>query len=80
MAARRILVVYGTTDGQTGRIATRMAAHLKERGCLVAMFKGDSLASAYAPADFDGILSAPRSGMESTSRTSRSSCVTTWPR
>jgi menaquinone-dependent protoporphyrinogen oxidase len=56
MGARRILLVYGTTDGQTERIASRMAGVMKRHGCLVATFKGDSLSSAYAPADFDGIM------------------------
>jgi menaquinone-dependent protoporphyrinogen oxidase len=54
--AQRILLVYGTKDGQTSRIATRLAAHLRERDLDVTVFRGDALPSTVVPSDFDGVV------------------------
>lgn len=56
MNTPRILIVYGTSYGQTARIANRLHRLLFERGFDVTLLKGDALPANLRPTDFDGIL------------------------
>lgn len=52
----RVLVVYGTTDGQTRRIAERMAAVLVSLGQEVQTVDSAAAPADIAPGDFDAAL------------------------
>ena len=52
----RILVIYGTTDGQTRRIANRMAEVLVALGQEVEIFDSAAAPPQLAPGDFDAAL------------------------
>ncbi len=56
MAPHRILIVYGTSYGQTARIATRIQQVLAHEGFEVIVRKGDELGSALDPNSYDGVL------------------------
>lgn len=52
----RALVLYATTEGQTARIAERMAATLRDRGHQVEIHSADAVPAGLDWAAFDGIL------------------------
>jgi menaquinone-dependent protoporphyrinogen oxidase len=54
----KILVVYGSTYGQTERVAHRMAGILKDAGHVVDIHRGDQLPEALPLGDYDGFLVA----------------------
>ena len=53
-----ILIVYGTTEGQTGKIAARTATHLRERGHQVELRDSAALASDLKLGHFDAFVIA----------------------
>jgi menaquinone-dependent protoporphyrinogen oxidase len=52
----RILVVYGTTDGQTAKIGRRIESVLRERGAVVDVHEAGSAAP--SPDGYDGVIVA----------------------
>ncbi len=54
----RILVVYGSTYGQTERIAQRIAGILMDAGHVVDIHRGDHVPKAVSLADYDAVLVA----------------------
>ena len=54
----RILVVYGTTDGQTRKIAAAMAGALHADGARVDVVEARSDARAIAPGQYDAVIVA----------------------
>jgi menaquinone-dependent protoporphyrinogen oxidase len=54
----KILVVYGSTFGQTERVARRIAGILKDAGHAVETHRGDELPDALPLGDYDGFLVA----------------------
>jgi menaquinone-dependent protoporphyrinogen oxidase len=56
MHARRILVLYGTSYGQTAKIAERIASHLAASGDDVRLTDIAELPRGTAPSDFDGVV------------------------
>ena len=56
MYARQILIAYGTSYGQTARIAERMADQLAAGGDVVTVTDCRDLHAGLAPGRFDGIL------------------------
>lgn len=52
----RILLVYGTSYGQTEKIAERMSEYLTERGCAVTLARGDRLHPDFSFTGYDGII------------------------
>lgn len=54
----KILVVYGSTYGQTERVARRIAGILKDAGHVVETHRGDELPDALPLGDYDGFLVA----------------------
>ncbi|HEX6534805.1 MAG TPA: flavodoxin domain-containing protein [Gemmatimonadaceae bacterium] len=56
MPAPRILIVYGTTYGQTAKIAERMAEHLMSWGHVVVLASADRVSHQITPDQFDGVI------------------------
>jgi menaquinone-dependent protoporphyrinogen oxidase len=56
MQPRRMLIVYGTSYGQTEKIALRMATLLSAAGDTVTCTRADALPRGLAPRDFDGVI------------------------
>ena len=56
MPPRHILIVYGSTQGQTAKIAARMADHLAESGDVVALEDAAHPSPGLDPRDYDGII------------------------
>jgi menaquinone-dependent protoporphyrinogen oxidase len=56
MSSRRILIVYGTSYGQTARIANRIQTLLTHQGFEVTLRRGDELGSALNPTSYDGVV------------------------
>jgi menaquinone-dependent protoporphyrinogen IX oxidase len=56
MSARHILIVYGSTYGQTAKVAARMAGHLAEAGDIVALEDAGEPTPGLAPRDFDAVI------------------------
>ena len=54
----KILVVYGSTYGQTERVARRIAGILRDAGHAVETHRGDQLPDALPLGDYDGFLVA----------------------
>jgi menaquinone-dependent protoporphyrinogen oxidase len=54
----RILVVYGSTYGQTERIAQRIASVLRDAGHPVDIYRGDQLPNDFSFASYGGVLVA----------------------
>jgi menaquinone-dependent protoporphyrinogen oxidase len=54
----RILVVYGSTYGQTERVVHRIAGILREGGHVVDVYKGDQLPDAFSLTGYGGVLVA----------------------
>jgi menaquinone-dependent protoporphyrinogen oxidase len=54
--ARRVLVVYGTSYGQTAKIARRIAAVLIASGDRVMLRPADDIPPGTTPQDFDGVV------------------------
>jgi menaquinone-dependent protoporphyrinogen oxidase len=54
----KVLLVYGTTEGQTRKIAERAAMRARERGHEVEIYDSASLAPAFDLAGFDAIIVA----------------------
>lgn len=52
----RILIVYGTHDGQTALVAHRMAEVLRSRGHTLDIRDARALPSSFSPRVFDGVL------------------------
>ncbi len=52
----RILLLYATTEGQTGLIAERMAHTLREKGHSVDMLPADTDPARLDPAAYDGVM------------------------
>jgi menaquinone-dependent protoporphyrinogen oxidase len=52
----RDLVLYATTEGQTARIAERMAARLRSKGHVVESHSADAIPAGLDWAEFDGII------------------------
>ena len=52
----RILLLYATTEGQTGRIAERIAHTLRERGHSVEMLPAETARPDLNPAAYDGVM------------------------
>lgn len=53
-----ILVLYGTTDGQTRKIATVLAAELRARQCLVDVADAAERPRSRGPEGYDGVVVA----------------------
>ena len=51
-----VLIVYGTTEHQTEKIAETMAAHLRELGCSVDIHDVSRLPDQIAVDDYDGVI------------------------
>jgi menaquinone-dependent protoporphyrinogen oxidase len=58
MLSMKVLIAYATTEGQTRRIATRIAGQARERGHDVRLVDVGSKPSDVHPADFDAIIIA----------------------
>jgi menaquinone-dependent protoporphyrinogen oxidase len=56
MSAPRILLVYGTSYGQTARIASRMRQYLSDHGFIASLWKGDLLPPDLGVTDYDGVI------------------------
>ena len=56
MRARRILIVYGTSHGQTARIAQNMSDILTAMGDMVALARPEALPRYITPGRFDGVI------------------------
>jgi menaquinone-dependent protoporphyrinogen oxidase len=56
MPARRILIVYGTSHGQTARIALRMADLLMTSGDSGTLTDADAVPHGLTPRDYDGVI------------------------
>jgi len=56
MSTQRILIVFGTSYGQTAKIAQRMRAVLAENGFGAAVYDADDESADMNPYAFDGIL------------------------
>ena len=56
MSSPHILIVYGTSYGQTAKIAQRMADLLIERGCVVSLRNGDALPRDFSLGTVDGVI------------------------
>ncbi len=54
----RVLILYGTTDGHTRKIATAMAGVLTGEGSRVDTFDAKDVASDIRPEDYDGVIVA----------------------
>jgi menaquinone-dependent protoporphyrinogen oxidase len=54
--ATQVLIVYGSTYGQTAKIAERLQQLLASRGAFVATFRGDKLPATLRLEDYDAIL------------------------
>jgi menaquinone-dependent protoporphyrinogen oxidase len=52
----RILVVYGTSYGQTGRIARRIAGEMEKQGYAVVTYRGNELPADLSLDQFDAFL------------------------
>jgi len=52
----RILLLYATTEGQTGRIAERVAHTLREKGHTVELLPADATQPELDPAAYDGVM------------------------
>jgi menaquinone-dependent protoporphyrinogen oxidase len=53
----RVLILYGTTDGQTAKIAEALATTMREEGAVVAAIEA-SVAGTVSPADYDAVIVA----------------------
>ena len=53
----RVLILYGTTDGHTRKIAAGLAAAVREAGCEAEVIDA-AVAGAVTPADYDGVIVA----------------------
>jgi menaquinone-dependent protoporphyrinogen oxidase len=56
MSERRILLVYGTSYGQTAKIAARIASVLRDEGCDVTAVKGDDPTLPRTLAPYDAVV------------------------
>jgi menaquinone-dependent protoporphyrinogen oxidase len=54
----RILIVYGTTDGHTAKIATRLGERLRAEGCDVTVAHAGRVSTDAWPERYDGIVVA----------------------
>jgi menaquinone-dependent protoporphyrinogen oxidase len=54
----RILVLYGTTDGHTAKIAARLGETFREAGCDVAVAHAGSVVTDAWPERYDGVVVA----------------------
>ena len=54
----RVLIVYGTSYGQTAKVVRRLSDRLEAGGHLVTMYKGDELPALQGLAAFDGVVVA----------------------
>jgi menaquinone-dependent protoporphyrinogen oxidase len=52
----RIAILYGTTEGQTAKIAHHMGARAKEHGCAADVFHVAELPKGFDVASYDGVL------------------------
>ena len=51
-----VLIVYGSKDGQTAKIAERIARHIGERGLQVSCYSVDDLPADFSIEAFDGVI------------------------
>lgn len=56
MASARVLIVYGSSYGQTERISERLRTLLTAAGCDVVLFRGDAVPHWLWLGDFDGVV------------------------
>lgn len=56
MSTGRILIVYGTTYGQTAKIAERMRQMLIARDFETTLVRGDELPAGFSAAGWDGVI------------------------
>jgi menaquinone-dependent protoporphyrinogen oxidase len=56
MASARVLIVYGSSYGQTEKIAERLRNLLTAGGCDVVLFRGDAVPEWLCLGDFDGVI------------------------
>ena len=56
MPAGRILIVYGSSYGQTAKIATRLAELLTDRDMEVTLLRGDQVPAGFSLDSYDGVL------------------------
>lgn len=54
----RILILYGTTDGQTARIAEFLAEAMRAEGAMVDEVNAGTMDVAPSPSDYDGVIVA----------------------
>jgi menaquinone-dependent protoporphyrinogen oxidase len=54
----RILILYGTTDGHTAKIAARLGEFLRAEGCDVTVAQAGSLVTDAWPERYDGVVVA----------------------
>ena len=52
----RTLLLYATTEGQTARIAERIAHTLRDQGHSVEVLPADTTQPDLNPADYDGVM------------------------
>jgi menaquinone-dependent protoporphyrinogen oxidase len=52
----RVVILYATTEGQTARIAERIAQRLRDKGHTVETHRADAIPSGVEPAAYDGII------------------------
>jgi menaquinone-dependent protoporphyrinogen oxidase len=52
----RVLIIYGTTYGQTARVVARIGSTLRQRGFTVTTVCGDALPPSFRIDDYDGVL------------------------
>lgn len=54
----RVLVLYGTTDGHTRKVATTLGAKLRYEGCAVDVIDARHVPPTARPAEYDGVIVA----------------------
>lgn len=52
----RVLILYATTEGQTARIAERIAQRLRDKGHTVETHRADAIPADVDPAAYDGVM------------------------
>ena len=58
MAMSKVLLIYGTTDGHTAKVAARITHTLEGQGCSVDLIDARGISSAHLPEQYDAVIVA----------------------